>query len=137
MFVVFRSLIACCAVFIFAACPAVAGSLITGIDLSELTSALRQQFSISESTHGVVILSVEAKSVFAEKNFHSGQLIIAVGATTTTTPNDVASAIAEQRKQGKLESFSIWSNPQARSDTSRFPQIASRSPRSVLIWDRH
>ena len=102
MFVVFRSLIACCAVFIFAACPAVAGSLITGIDLSELTSALRQQFSISESTHGVVILSVEAKSVFAEKNFHSGQLIIAVGATTTTTPNDVASAIAEQRKQGKL-----------------------------------
>ena len=81
---------------------AVADTLISGIELSELTPALRQQFTISEATKGVVIISVDAKSIFSERNFHPGQVILTIGSKTTPTPSDVVSAIAEQMTQGKL-----------------------------------
>ena len=80
---------------------AIADSLISGLELSEMTPALRTQYAIPEPVHGVVVVAVDPNGLYAEKGLHAGQLINAVGQTPTLTPQDVAAAMAEQIGLGR------------------------------------
>jgi len=71
---------------------------VMGLSLSPLTEALRQQFGVQPSVHGVVVTKVAQDSDAAQNGLRPGMVIVRAGDHTVSTPGDVTTAIAEARR---------------------------------------
>jgi serine protease Do len=74
-----------------------------GLELSGLTPALRQQFSLAEGLKGVVITGVPPNGPGAAQGLRPGDLIIAVGHEPVTTPQQIEERAAAAQKKGRKE----------------------------------
>jgi len=71
-----------------------------GLKLTKLTSELRKQFSMPETTKGIVITDVAQNSAAAALALRPGDLVIAVGHDPVTTLEDLQQKIAAAKKNG-------------------------------------
>lgn len=69
-----------------------------GMTLSELTLAIRERFSLSGQTGGLVVTSVEPKSVADRAGFKAGQRIVRVDAVSVNTIDRLGEMIPALRK---------------------------------------
>jgi serine protease Do len=81
-----------------AAPGASAATKVLGLSLSSLTEALRQQFGLPPTVHGVVITKVTQDSDAAQEGLRPGIVIVRAGDHPVATPADVTAAIAEARR---------------------------------------
>ncbi|WP_366655156.1 DegQ family serine endoprotease [Fodinicurvata sp. EGI_FJ10296] len=72
-----------------------------GLELSAITSDLRQQFDLAEDVEGVVITDVNPDSAAAERGLTPGEVILEVGQESVSTPEDVVSMVDEAREAGR------------------------------------
>jgi serine protease Do len=72
-----------------------------GLKIAKLTPDLRKQYSLSEGTHGVVIVDVPQGSPAATQGLRAGDLIVAVGENTVGSPDDALADIATAKKVGR------------------------------------
>jgi serine protease Do len=74
-----------------------------GLKLTRLTPDLRKQFSLPETARGVVITDVPANSAAATKGLRPGDLLIAVGSSPVTTPEEIQQKAAAIKKIGRKD----------------------------------
>lgn len=72
-----------------------------GVTLSALTDALRKQYTLADDQKGVVVTAVTGGSPAAEKGLKPGDVIVEVGQTEVTNPEDVAKKVTEARNGGR------------------------------------
>jgi len=72
-----------------------------GMKLAEITSDLRGQFDLAETTGGVVITEVDPDSAAAEKGLQPGDVIVEVSQEEVKSPADVAQHIKTARDERK------------------------------------
>ncbi|ODN70728.1 putative periplasmic serine endoprotease DegP-like precursor [Methylobrevis pamukkalensis] len=85
---------------------------VLGLSLSVLDDAARQQFSIGADIRGVVVTAVDPNSPAAEKRVTAGDTIVEVAQEAVSTPEDVASAVAELKKIDRRSALLLIANPQ-------------------------
>ena len=71
-----------------------------GVKLAKLTPELRKQFSLSDGVKGAVIIEVPQNSPAASQGLRAGDLLVAVGRSAVTNPEDVTQLVAGARKNG-------------------------------------
>jgi len=71
-----------------------------GVKLAKLTPELRKQFSLSDGVKGAVIIEVPQNSPAANQGLRAGDLLVAVGRSTVTNPEDVPQLVAGAKKNG-------------------------------------
>jgi serine protease Do len=76
---------------------AAATTRVLGMSLAPLSDALRQQYNIGPSVHGVVITRVAPDSEAGQDGLRPGVVIIKAGDHLAQTPADVAAAVADAR----------------------------------------
>jgi serine protease Do len=69
-----------------------------GLKLARLTGDLRKQFSLPPAAKGVVITDVPANSSAATQGLRPGDLLVAVGPSAVTTPEEVQQKAAAAKK---------------------------------------
>ena len=69
-----------------------------GLKLARLTGDLRKQFSLPAAAKGVVITDVPANSSAATQGLRPGDLLVAVGPSAVTTPDEVQQKAAAAKK---------------------------------------
>ncbi|MFZ3235117.1 MAG: Do family serine endopeptidase [Stellaceae bacterium] len=69
-----------------------------GIKLARLTGDLRKQFSLPAAAKGVVITEVPANSSASTQGLRPGDLLVAVGPSAVTTPDEVQQKAAAAKK---------------------------------------
>ena len=69
-----------------------------GLKLARLTGDLRKQFSLPAAAKGVVITDVPANSSAATPGLRPGDLLVAVGPSAVTTPDEVQQKAAAAKK---------------------------------------
>jgi serine protease Do len=72
-----------------------------GLKLAKLTPEWRKYFGLSDSARGAVIVEVPQNSPGAGQGLHSGDLVVAAGATPVASPEEVAQHIAAAKKAGR------------------------------------
>jgi serine protease Do len=72
-----------------------------GVTLSALTDALKKQYTLADDQKGVVVTAVTGGSPAAEKGLKPGDVIVEVGQTEVTNPEDVAKKVTEARNGGR------------------------------------
>jgi serine protease Do len=72
-----------------------------GLDLANLTDALRKQHNIKDGVNGVLIIGVDPNSAAADKHLTPGMVIAEVQQEPVTTAADLQSRIDKLRKAGK------------------------------------
>jgi serine protease Do len=72
-----------------------------GLKLAKLTGELRKQFSLADRVQGVVITDVPPNSSAAAQGLRPGDLVIGVGPTAVTTPEEVQQKAAAAKKMGR------------------------------------
>ena len=72
-----------------------------GLDLANLTDALRKQHKIKQSVKGVLITAVDPDSAAADKHLMPGMVIAEVQQQPVSTAAELQSRIAELKKGGK------------------------------------
>lgn len=75
-----------------------ASSRVLGMNVAPLTDALRQQYNIGASVHGVVITRVGQDSEAAGIGIHPGLVITRAGERNVMTAADVDAAVADARR---------------------------------------
>ncbi len=88
---------------------------VLGMGLSKLTATLRDELGLSEVMKGVVVTSVDATSVAAEKNIQIGDVITEMQQDVITTPEGAADKVARLKKSGAKRMLVLVENP--RGDT--------------------
>jgi serine protease Do len=88
--------------------PAVKKTL--GLELSDMTDALRKRFNIQPKVKGVIITDVEANSSAAEKNLRPGTVIVSVQQQPVTTAADLHARIEQLKKEGKKNAVFLVAN---------------------------
>jgi serine protease Do len=78
-----------------------------GLSLGALDAPARAKFKIGAGIQGVVVTAVEGGSPAAEKNLHSGDVIVEVGGQAVKTPDDVAKRVDADVKAGKKSSLML------------------------------
>jgi serine protease Do len=78
-----------------------------GLSLGALDAPARAKFKIGGGVQGVVVTAVEGGSPAAEKNLHSGDVIVEVGGQAVKTPDDVAKRVDADVKAGKKSSLML------------------------------
>ena len=78
--------------------PASHGAL--GLTLAPLTPDLRNQLNLPQDATGVVIVDVKPNSLADQAGLQQGDLLVGVGATDVTSPDDAVAAINAARKSG-------------------------------------
>jgi len=71
-----------------------------GLALSELTTSLRQKYSLEDDAKGVVVTDVDAQGSAAEKGLHAGDVIVEVDQQAVSTPGDVDKRVKEAKDRG-------------------------------------
>ncbi len=74
---------------------------VLGMSLAPISPSARQQFSIAEGVHGVVVDSVRGSSDAGEKGLRRGDVIVRAGDREVANANDVTAAVGEWRKAGR------------------------------------
>ena len=72
-----------------------------GLTLSDITPELKDKFSLSDDSKGVVVVDVAKDSPGAAKGVHPGDLIMEAAQEEVKTPGEVGSKIDEARKSGR------------------------------------
>ena len=72
-----------------------------GLKLTRLTPDLRKQFSLPQAVRGVVITDVPASSAAATKGLRAGDLLVAVGSSLVSTPEEIQQKAAAAKKIGR------------------------------------
>lgn len=73
---------------------------VLGMGLSKLTASVRDQLGISDDMKGVVVTSVDAASVAAEKDIQIGDVITEMQQDVITTPEAAAEKVAQLKQSG-------------------------------------
>ena len=72
-----------------------------GLQLSDMTDALREKYKIKDSVKGVVITEVDAASVAADKRLTAGSVLVAIEQEQITNAADVGTRVEALKKAGK------------------------------------
>jgi serine protease Do len=72
-----------------------------GLQLSDMTDALREKYKIKDSVKGVVITEVDAASVAADKRLTAGSVLVAIEQEQITNAADVRNRVEALKKAGK------------------------------------
>lgn len=72
-----------------------------GLTLSGITADLKEKFSLSDDSKGVVIVDVAKDSPAAAKGVHPGDLIMEAAQEEVKSPSEVSSKIEEAKKSGR------------------------------------
>lgn len=83
---------------------------VLGLQLAELSDALREQYGINESVEGVVITGVDPDSAAAEKRIVEGQVIVEVAQEVVANPEEVQEQIARLREDGRRNALLMVAN---------------------------
>lgn len=84
---------------------------ILGLGLSPLTASVRDQLGLREAMKGVVVTSVDASSVAAEKNIQVGDVITEMHQDVITTSDGAAAKVAQLKKTGAKSILVLVENP--------------------------
>ncbi len=76
-------------------------SRILGMSLAPLSPQARQEFSIGDEVHGVVVDSVSSASDAGEKGLRRGDVIVRAGDRQVASAGDVSAAVAQWKKDGR------------------------------------
>ncbi len=71
-----------------------------GLTLAPLTPDARNQLNLPDSASGTVITAVKPNSLADQAGLQPGDLLVGVGATNVSTPDEAVAAIAAARKSG-------------------------------------
>jgi serine protease Do len=72
-----------------------------GLSLANLTPELRERFSLSEDTAGVVVTDVATDSPASEKGMRAGDVIVEVAQEEVKSPGQITGKIDEAKKAGR------------------------------------
>jgi serine protease Do len=72
-----------------------------GLSLANLTPELRERFSLSEDTAGVVVTDVASDSPASEKGMRAGDVIVEVAQEEVKSPGQITGKIDEAKKAGR------------------------------------
>ena len=72
-----------------------------GLQLSDMTDALREKYKIKDSVKGVVITEVDAASVAADKRLTAGSVLVAIEQEQITNAAEVRNRVEALKKAGK------------------------------------
>lgn len=81
-----------------------------GMELSELTDALREEFEISDDVNGVLINAVDEGSRAYSNDIMAGQVIVEVAQEAVKMPADVEKIIAKLKSDGRRNAFFMMAN---------------------------
>ncbi len=81
--------------------PPVPEAPVLGLSLSEITDALRSQYTIGKDVAGVVITAVTPGSNAADKGVLAGEVIVEVAQEPVAKPEDVTARLDALRKDGR------------------------------------
>jgi serine protease Do len=76
---------------------ATAATKVLGMSLAPLSEALRQQYGLGPTVHGVVVTHVAPDSEAGQEGLRPGVVIVRAGDHVAQTPADVAAAVADAR----------------------------------------
>jgi len=79
------------------AAGATAATKVLGMSLAPLSDALRQQYGVGPTVHGVVVTRVAQDSEAGQDGLRPGVVIVRAGDHVALTPADVAAAVADAR----------------------------------------
>ncbi len=82
-----------------------------GMEISDLTKKLREQYKIDEKVKGVVITSVDQDGPAAEKRIQPGEIIVEVNQEEVASPKSVMDRVAELKKSGRKSVLLTLSKP--------------------------
>src|SRR5579871_1219375 len=89
--------------------PVVKKTPVLGLQLAEMSDALRQKYSIADEASGVVVLDVDSSSNAAAKGLKAGDVIVEVDQNSVATPADVENRIAAAKSNGyKVVTFLVY-----------------------------
>jgi serine protease Do len=71
-----------------------------GLVVTELTSALRDQYKLEPDVSGVLVTAVDAHGAAAEKGLQEGDVIIEVDQKAVKTPADVKKRVDDAKSNG-------------------------------------
>jgi serine protease Do len=83
-----------------------------GLDLSSLTSDLKNRYSLKDDTKGVVVTDVDPNSAAADKRIQPGDVIMEVGQEAVSSPADVTRRVEALKKDGKKSALLLIANAQ-------------------------
>src|SRR5229473_2892153 len=72
-----------------------------GLSLANITPELRERFSLSEDTAGVVVTDVATDSPASEKGMRAGDVIVEVAQEEVKNPGQITAKIDEAKKAGR------------------------------------
>lgn len=81
-----------------------------GMELTEITEALREEFGISEEIEGVLINAVDEGSKAYSKEVDAGQVIVEVAQEEVKKPEDVQKIIKKLKADGRRNAFFMIAN---------------------------
>lgn len=81
-----------------------------GMELTEITDALREEFAISEEVEGVLINAVDEGSKAYSKDVDAGQVIVEVAQEEVKKPEDVQKVIDKLKADGRRNAFFMIAN---------------------------
>lgn len=84
---------------------------VLGLGLSEMTDALRGEYSIAESVKGVVIESVTEGSDAAGKGLKEGDVIVEVAQAAVSDPAAVQAKVEELKREGRRNVLMLVASP--------------------------
>jgi serine protease Do len=76
-----------------------AATKVLGLSLAPLTDALRQQYGVPPTVHGVLITHVSQDSDAGQDGLRPGIVIVRAGDHVALTPADVVAAVADARRE--------------------------------------
>ena len=90
--------------------PAVQKAL--GMEFSALSDEVRKKFKIKDSVKGVVVSTVDAGSVAADKRVQPGEVIVEINQDAMATPADITKKIKALKDGGKKSALMLVATPQ-------------------------
>jgi serine protease Do len=81
------------------AAGATAATKVLGLSLAPLSEALRQQYGLGPTVHGVVVTHVAPDSEAGQDGLRPGVVIVRAGDHVALTPADVVAAVADARRE--------------------------------------
>ncbi|SCW85131.1 serine protease Do [Ancylobacter rudongensis] len=101
--------------------PPVTTRKLMGVEMAEMTPELRTRFKIKDELKGVVVMSVDAGSVAAERGIAAGNLIVEVNQEATLTPGDVENRLAALKKEGRRSALLMVADPEGQIRFTALP----------------
>jgi len=72
-----------------------------GVSVAPITESLRKQYGLSKDSSGVVVTTIEADGVAAERGIEVGEVIAEAAQKDIKTPKELAETVKQAKKDGK------------------------------------